>query len=138
MSIRHTADVFLQILTHAYTRTQSLVIPFALLIHNQRDTILALLEQIAVGDRSGLDVLINTWCENAETFQGFWPTRMNTLALCQLFASERPSLQQLTVKGDIIIKPETQNGESLDPFIPYLPLHPLHPPVVFFCESKNK
>jgi hypothetical protein len=82
-----------------------------LLVYNQRDTILALLEQIVIEDRSGLDILIQTWCENAEIFQGFWSTRMSIVALCQLFASERPSLQQLMVKGDIIIRPETQNGE---------------------------
>jgi len=37
--------------------------------------------------------------------------RMSHLALSQLYASERPSLQNLIVKGDIIVKPETRNGE---------------------------
>ncbi len=93
------------------TAPQSLIIPFAFLIHNQRDTVLTLLEGTNVGGRSGLDILIQTWCENAETFQGFWPTRISALALSSLFASERPSLQQLVVKGDIVVKPETKNGE---------------------------
>ncbi|KAL1950948.1 hypothetical protein VTO73DRAFT_97 [Trametes versicolor] len=91
------------------TFLQSLIIPFAFLIHNQRDTVLTLLEGTNVAGRSGLDILIQTWCENAETFQGFWPTRISALALSSLFASERPSLQQLVVKGDIIVKPETKN-----------------------------
>ncbi|KAI0325407.1 ARM repeat-containing protein [Cubamyces sp. BRFM 1775] len=91
------------------TFLQSLIIPFAFLIHNQRDTVLSLLEGMNVDGRSGLDILIQTWCENAETFQGYWPTRISALALCALFASERPSLQGLTVKGDIIVKPETKN-----------------------------
>lgn len=95
------------------TTPQSLIIPFAFLIHNQRDTVLTLLEGTNVAGRSGLDILIQTWCENAETFQGFWPTRISALALSSLFASERPSLQQLIVKGDIIVKPETKNGECL-------------------------
>ena len=64
-----------------------------------------------INNRSGLDILVQTWCENAETFQGFWPSRISTLALTQLFISGRPSLQNLMVKGDIIIKPETKNGE---------------------------
>jgi hypothetical protein len=81
------------------------------LINNQRDTVLSLLESMNVQGRSGLDILIQTWCENAETFQGFWPSRISTMALCQLFVSERPSLQNLMVKGDIIVKPETQNGQ---------------------------
>jgi hypothetical protein len=87
------------------------VIPFAFLINNQRDTVLALLEEMNVQGRTGLDVLIQTWCENAETFQGFWQSRCSTMALTQLFVSERPSLQSLMVKGDIIMKPETKNGE---------------------------
>ncbi|KAJ7724258.1 ARM repeat-containing protein [Mycena metata] len=82
-------------MTTAKTATflQSLVIPFAFLINNQRDTVLDLLESMNVQGRTGLDILIQT-C---------------TMALCQLFVSERPSLQNLMVKGDIIVKPETQN-----------------------------
>ena len=90
---------------------QSLLIPFAFLIHNgQRDTVLSLLEGININGRSGLDVVIQTWCENAETFQGFWVTRTSTLALIDLFASMRPSLQELRVKGDLIVKEETKDG----------------------------
>lgn len=95
------------------TVSQSLVIPFAFLINNQRDTVLSLLESMDIQGRSGLNILIQTWCENAETFQGFWPSRISTMALTQLFASERPSLQNLTVKGDIIVKPENKNGKIL-------------------------
>ncbi|CAA7265862.1 unnamed protein product [Cyclocybe aegerita] len=120
--LRRTGDAVLPVLpqllqamvsrmTTAKTATflQSLVIPFAFLINNQRDTVLALLESLDINGRNGLDILIQTWCENAETFQGFWPSRISTLALTQLLVSDRPSLQNLTVKGDIIIKPETKN-----------------------------
>ncbi|KAI0964512.1 hypothetical protein AcW1_001317 [Taiwanofungus camphoratus] len=91
------------------TFIQSLVIPFAFLIHNQRDVVLSLLESTLVDNRSALDILIQTWCENAETFQGFWAIRVSHLALCSLYASERPSLQNLMVKGDLIVKEETKN-----------------------------
>ncbi|KAF9235123.1 ARM repeat-containing protein [Melanogaster broomeanus] len=91
------------------TFLQSLIIPFVFLMHNQADTVLGMLESTIVQGRTALDVLIQTWCENAETFQGFWPTRISTLTLSQLYASGRPSLQNLMVKGDIIIKPETRN-----------------------------
>lgn len=95
-----------------FMHLQSLVIPFAFLIHNgQRDTVLTLLENINIGGRSGLDMVIQTWCENAETFQGFWVTRTSTLALIDLFASARPSLQALQVKGDLIVKAETRDGK---------------------------
>ncbi|KAG5644159.1 hypothetical protein DXG03_009054 [Asterophora parasitica] len=91
------------------TFLQSLVVPFAFLINNQRDTILSLLESMTVNGRSGLDILIQTWCENAETFQGFWLSRLSTLGLIQLFIAERPSLQNLIVKGDLIIT-QANNG----------------------------
>ncbi|KAJ8502780.1 hypothetical protein ONZ45_g11446 [Pleurotus djamor] len=68
-----------------------------------------MLESTSIEGRSGLDILIQTWCENAETFQGFWPLRLSTVALTQLFVSQRPSLQSLMVKGDLIIRPETKN-----------------------------
>lgn len=65
-------------MTTAKTATfvQSLVIPFAYLVQSERDTVLSLLEGIDVNGRSGLDILIQTWCENAEVFQGFWPSRV--------------------------------------------------------------
>ncbi|KAL4070440.1 armadillo-type protein [Scleroderma citrinum] len=91
------------------TFLQSLVVPFAFLIHNQADSVISLLESTEVQGRTALDILIQTWCENAETFQGFWPTRISTLALSRLYSSARPSLQSLVVKGDIIVKPETKN-----------------------------
>ena len=96
--------------------SQSLIIPFAFLINNEPDTILSLLESINDNGRSGLDILIQTWCENAETLQGFWPSRVSTLALSKLFTSGRPSLQNLTVKGDLIVRRETRNSE----YEPYL------------------
>jgi hypothetical protein len=96
------------------TFLQSLIIPFAFLVHNHREAVLDLLETTRVGegegDSGGLDVLLNTWCENAATFQGFWPTRVSALALCALLASERPSLRAVMVKGDIIITPATKNS----------------------------
>lgn len=91
--------------------SQSLIIPFAFLINNEPETILSLLESINDNGRSGLDILIQTWCENAETFQGFWPSRVSTLALSKLFASGRPTLQNLVVKGDLIVRRESKNSE---------------------------
>ena len=72
---------------------------------------LDLLEGMNVDGTPALEVLVRTWCENAETFQGFWAPRISTLALCSLFASERPSLQNVIVQGDLVVKPETKNGE---------------------------
>ena len=87
------------------------MVPFAFLVNNQRDTVLDMIEPLSINGRSGLDILVQTWCENAETFQGYWPSRISTLALVQLFLSDRASLRNLVVKGDMILKPETKNGE---------------------------
>ncbi|KZV81039.1 ARM repeat-containing protein [Exidia glandulosa HHB12029] len=92
------------------TFIQSLILPFAYLIYTQRDAVLEMLETSRLADgRSGLQVLLEAWCENGETFIGFKATRLSNLALSSLFASERPSLQSLAVKGDLIVKPETSN-----------------------------
>lgn len=102
----------------------------------ERDGVLDLLEatQIPEADGSfhgvtGLQVLLEAWCENAETFIGTWALRCRSVlfpplngysvadclsssyvALSQLFLSGRPSLQQLQVKGDLIVTAETANG----------------------------
>lgn len=73
---------------------------------------LELLESSMIDGRSGLDIWIQTWCENAETFQGLWANRVSSLALCDLLVSNRPSLINLMVKGDIIVKAQTQNGQN--------------------------
>ena len=35
----------------------------------------------------------------------------SVLALCRLFASDRPSLQRVTVQGDLLLVPETKDGK---------------------------
>ncbi|KAF6754194.1 armadillo-type protein [Ephemerocybe angulata] len=114
-------EAMLKAMTTAKTAsfTQSLVVPFAFLINNQRDTVLDLIEPININGRSGLDILLNTWCENAETFQGYWPSRISTLALTQLFLSERPTIRNLIVKGDMILKAETKNAPHEFSQIPF-------------------
>jgi hypothetical protein len=73
---------------------QSLIIPFALLIHTQQEAVLSLLEQFGVleGCREpALSILCSRWGDNVETFQvrpaslfvfllmlakGFWAQRV--------------------------------------------------------------
>lgn len=107
---------------------QSLIVPFAFLVYNHCDAVLDLLESTRVGQgegeseggRLGLEVLLNTWCENAATLQGFWPTRISALALCTLLRAGRASLRMVVVKGDIIITPATNNSECA--FVLIIPL----------------
>ncbi|SCV67876.1 BQ2448_5487 [Microbotryum intermedium] len=116
---------------------QSLILPFAYLVHKQADTVLSLLEDITVaspsGPRPALQVLLSSWSENVDVFQGFWalkasyvdgfmpiiafvdacaqtrPTSYRTVALAQLFLSPRPSLSQIVVKGDLLLTDANRN-----------------------------
>lgn len=94
----------------ANLHAKSLIIPIIFLVYNETNDILTLLETTSYADKTTLSIFINNWCENAETFQGFWPQRLSTLALMKLFGLGRPSLKGLVVKGDIIVRPETKNG----------------------------
>jgi hypothetical protein len=54
---------------------RGLIVPFTLVVYDHRDGFdLPVLESTHVSEegRLGLDVLPNTWCENAATFQGFF------------------------------------------------------------------
>lgn len=58
---------------------QSLIVPFAFLIRNQRDTVLSLLETTTTPTtppQNALEIFLRAWCDNAEMFQGFWATRV--------------------------------------------------------------
>lgn len=57
-------------------RLQSLIIPVAYLVHTQRDDVLNLLDSLTVGSATGIAVFANAWCENADTFQGAWATKL--------------------------------------------------------------
>jgi importin-9 len=59
------------------TFTQSLVLPFAYLIHTQLDTVISLVESIQVNDRSALEVLLSAWTSCHPTIQGYWNTRIS-------------------------------------------------------------
>ncbi|KAG8847467.1 hypothetical protein FRB96_001608 [Tulasnella sp. 330] len=91
------------------TFMQSLIIPFAYLIHERRDELLTLLLSMAVGTTNGLDILIKAWCENVEAIQGAWAQNMSVVAFCDLFVCENPALRAIQVQGDLIIRPETKD-----------------------------
>jgi len=57
---------------------QSLILPFAYLVHTQLDTVISLLEGITVPAQGStpvqpaLHILLSSWCDNVDVFQGFW------------------------------------------------------------------
>lgn len=59
------------------TFSQSLLLPFAYLIHAQPDTVLELLENVDAPDgRKGVQVVLSTWADLADIIQGFWNNRV--------------------------------------------------------------
>lgn len=101
---------------------QSLIVPLAYLIHTQFDATLSLLESTPIDIENSqpvlaLEVLLKSWAENAETFQGSWAIRVSTLALADLFASERPSLAVVGVRGEMIQDAATAGSEFASPLV---------------------
>ncbi|ORY73226.1 ARM repeat-containing protein [Leucosporidium creatinivorum] len=110
-------EAFVNRLTTAKTASfsQSLILPFAYLVHTQLDTVISLLEGITVPPQGStpaqpaLHVLLSSWCDNVDVFQGFWNLKVSTVAMTQLYLSQRPSLQQTQVKGDMLLTAENTN-----------------------------
>ncbi|GAA5921433.1 hypothetical protein JCM3775_003046 [Rhodotorula graminis] len=97
--------------------TQSLVLPFAYLIHQQLENVLSLLESLTVPSGAGqpgrpaLEVLLSAWCDYAGDFQGFWNQKVSSVALSQLYAASaaRETLQHVQVKGDLVVTEANAN-----------------------------
>ena len=63
------------------TFSQSLLLPFAYLIHAQADTVVELLESVDAPDgRKGIEVVLSTWADLADIIQGFWNNRVRCVA----------------------------------------------------------
>jgi hypothetical protein len=69
--------------------------------------------------QSGLHVFINKWCEHPD-YKGLWQSRINILALTNVYASDRPALQAMPVRGEMIIKPTATRGELIFALAPNL------------------
>ena len=123
---------------------QSLIVPVAFLIHTQFDEIVPLLESLQIVPPSsstavsGLDILLKAWTESALEIHGSWAIRVSSLALGDLLASNRPSLESIRVRGDMIINQSnaeracalvTPASAAADPL--------LHPPVIM-TRSRTK
>lgn len=93
------------------TFTQSLILPFAYLMHNQTDTVLDLLESVNIDGRNGVEILLPAWTENVDSILGFWNIRISTVALSKLLLTNRASVNNLTVKGDLIVNQANSGSE---------------------------
>lgn len=93
--------------------------PVAFLIHTQFEEIVPLLESMSIVPPSsstavsGLEILLKAWTESALEIHGSWAIRVSSLALGDLLASNRPSLETIRVRGDMIINQSNAEGASL-------------------------
>ncbi|RIA81823.1 armadillo-type protein [Glomus cerebriforme] len=85
------------------TFIQSLVMIFAHLMLNQLSTVVEFLSTLDINGRSGLEILLNTWLENHESFQGYYSIKVSAIALSKLFLSGDPRIQGIQVKGDLVV-----------------------------------
>ena len=95
---------------------QSLIIPFAYLFgteHTEQTIdLLTSFPPVNLPDGTStpaLDLVLNSWCETAETITGSWNIRVNDLGLAKLFALPYPAIQNVMVRGDLIITDANRN-----------------------------
>ncbi|KAI7889931.1 armadillo-type protein [Mucor mucedo] len=84
---------------------QSLVMVFAHLVISQQETVLQFLCNTQIGGKSGLEILMTTWCENYDSFSGYYTMKVSAIALSKIYLSNDPRLANITVKGEIIVNP---------------------------------
>ncbi|KAI8640342.1 armadillo-type protein [Parasitella parasitica] len=85
---------------------QSLVMVFAHLVISQQDTVFQFLCDTNINGKSGLEILMTTWCENYDSFSGYYTIKVSTIALSKIFLlSSDPRLQTITVNGEIVVNP---------------------------------
>jgi hypothetical protein len=89
------------------TFIQTLVMVFAQLFVRgtyPMETIVSFLEGLRVGDRTGLEMLVNVWCENHGSFVGFYECKVSAVGLGKLVAEARTA--GIVVRGDIVVTRE--------------------------------
>lgn len=55
---------------------------FAHLMLNQLSTVVEFLNTLDINGRNGLEILLNTWLENHESFQGYYSIKVRYDVLC--------------------------------------------------------
>jgi hypothetical protein len=88
------------------TQIQSLVMVFAELLRSQPQITIDFLCNTTVGQTSGMQVLLEKWCENHTSFHGYFSIQLSTYALSLLLTNLDPRLMQIQLKGDLIITSE--------------------------------
>ncbi|KAI9258508.1 armadillo-type protein [Sporodiniella umbellata] len=84
---------------------QSLVMVFAHLIISQQDTVFDYLRSTEIDGTSGLKVLMTTWCDNYDSFSGYYTLKVSAIALSRIYMVNDPLLLNIQVKGEIVVNP---------------------------------
>ncbi|KAM3584016.1 hypothetical protein VKS41_003985 [Umbelopsis sp. WA50703] len=82
---------------------QSMILVFAHLINTQLETVFQFLVNVNIDGRNGLEILLPVWCENHDSFSGFYALKVSTIALSKLFLLSDQRLQGINVQGEIIV-----------------------------------
>lgn len=95
---------------------QSMIIPFAYLFGTEyTEQSLQLLQSFSPvtvePDQTvpALDLVLQKWCDVADTITGSWNIRVNDLGLCKLFSVGSPAVSRVIVKGDLLITDANRN-----------------------------
>ncbi|KAK5165533.1 uncharacterized protein LTR77_009062 [Saxophila tyrrhenica] len=83
---------------------QSLILVFARLSLVSAQDVVGFLADVQLGDQSGLAVVMSKWLENSITFAGYDDIRQNVVALSKLYDLNDPRLNDIQVKGDLIVQ----------------------------------
>jgi importin-9 len=83
---------------------QSLILVFARLSISSPQDVVDFLCQVDIHGEDGLNVVLAKWLENSVNFAGYDAIRQNVLALSKLYNLGDPRIQQVGVKGDLIVQ----------------------------------
>ncbi|KAL9098812.1 MAG: hypothetical protein Q9187_009595, partial [Circinaria calcarea] len=83
---------------------QSLIMVFAGLCTTAPKEVVDFLSQLNINAENGLSSVLAKWLENSINFAGYFEIRQNIMALSKLYSLEDPRIQQVGVKGDLVVK----------------------------------
>ncbi|KAJ2997787.1 Importin 9 [Globomyces sp. JEL0801] len=83
---------------------ETLVLVFCHLIQTQAQTVIDFLYPITLGNRNGLEILVQAWCESFNDFHGVYNIKLCTTSLIILFSTGDLRLRNIQVKGELIVQ----------------------------------
>ena len=90
---------------------ETLIPIFCSLIENQCQTVIDFLHGIKLSNgTTGLELVLNRWCESFADFQGANEVKLTTMSLILVLQTNDPRLLEISVKGDEI---ENQGPKSI-------------------------